>query len=74
LRLTNLVTTDSVADVLPRADRPLVPVAALAPKQVQDRMVSEATEVSAAPQVGKATKTAEATAPTGGAAVPLPAK
>jgi len=70
------VTTDTVAEVFPRADRTAAPVAALAPKQFQDRVLSEAaTEVAAAgSQVGKSTKTAEATAPTGGAAVPVPAK
>jgi hypothetical protein len=74
LRLTNLVTTDAIAEVLPRADRPATPVAALVPKQVQDRVVSDAADVATAPQVGKSTRTAEAAAPTGGAAVPAPAK
>ena len=77
LKLTNLVTTESVAEVFPRTtDRPATSVAGLPPKQVQDRVISETVEVvpAAAPQVGKATKTAEAVAPTGGAAVPLPPK
>jgi len=74
LRLTNLVTTDVVAELFPRTDRAATPVAALGPKQVQDRLMSEAAEVSAGPQVGKVTKTAEAMAPTGGAAAPVPAK
>jgi hypothetical protein len=74
LRLTNLVTTDAIAEVFPRADRPATPVAALAAKQVQDRVVSDVAEVSTTPQVGKSTRTAEATAPTGGAGVPAPAK
>ena len=59
LRLTNLVTTDRVADVLPRFDRS-VPVATLKSKTLQDRFVSadaDSSEVSA-----KSTKTAEATA------------
>jgi hypothetical protein len=74
LRLTNLVTTDAIAEVFPRADRPATPVAALVPKQVQDRVVSDAADVATAPQVGKSTRTAEAAAPTDGAAVPAPAK
>jgi len=74
LRLTNLVTTDVVAEVFPRTDRVAVPVASLPPKQVQDRLVSDVAEIPAVPQVGKSTRTAEAAAPTGGAAVPAPAK
>jgi hypothetical protein len=68
LRLTNLVTTDTVADVLPWVDNSAVPVAELSPKPVQDRFVGEA--VAAERPVGppKSTKTAEATAPTGGVA------
>src|ERR1700680_4466734 len=37
LRLTNLVTTDAVADVLPQTGTSAAPVAALTPKPVQDR-------------------------------------
>jgi hypothetical protein len=63
LRLTNLVTTDAVADVLPR-DNP-VPVAEAKPKAVQDRLVS--TPVADGAQVPpKGTRTAEAQ--TGGVA------
>jgi hypothetical protein len=72
LRLTNLVTTDAVAEVFPRAERVAMPVGSLPPKQVQDRLLSDAAETG--PQVGKSTRTAEAVAPTGGAAVPGPAK
>jgi hypothetical protein len=74
LRLTNLVTTDAVADVLPRVDNTTVPVAELSPKPVQDRFVSEAVgaEKPAAPP--KSTKTAEATVPTGGIAATMPGK
>jgi hypothetical protein len=57
LRLTNLVTTDAVADVLPR-DIP-VPVADLKPKAVQDRFVSTASDGDAHAQAVKGTKTAE---------------
>ena len=44
LRLTNLVTTDAVADVLPQTEIAAAPVAELAPKPVQDRFVSSAAE------------------------------
>jgi hypothetical protein len=81
LRLTNLVTTDAVAEVFPagtpKADQDTMPVAALAPaaagpaaKPVQDRFVSA--NVEQAPQgparPAKSTKTAEAMVPTGGLA------
>ena len=72
LRLTNLVTTDKVVDVLPRADVS-VPMA-MAPKTLQDRFVSSTAETSAAAQPAKATKTAEALVPTVNAAPPVPAK
>jgi hypothetical protein len=72
LRLTNLVTTDAVADVLPH-DSPSIPVAELKPsepkpKPTQDRFVSSAVEGDAPAQAVKSTKTAEAMVPTGGAA------
>jgi hypothetical protein len=72
LRLTNLVTTDAVAELLPRNDGVAsVPVAALPPKSVQDRFVSSATtEDEPIAPVAKSTKTAEAVVPTGGVAVP----
>ena len=59
LRLTNLVTTNAVADVLPRDNA--VPVADARPKAVQDRFVSAPVKNDDA-QVppAKATKTAEA--------------
>jgi hypothetical protein len=77
LRLTNLATSDAVAEVLPQTDQTdsaVVPVAALPPKSVQDRFVSNAveTETNPAPAV-KSTKTAEAVVPTGGvSAAPAP--
>src|SRR5438876_7773856 len=75
LRLTNLVTTDAVAEVLPHMDTANVPVADAAAKSVQDRFVSKAMETETNPQSAKSTKTAEALAPTGGnAAAPPPAK
>lgn len=75
LRLTNLVTTEAVADVLPRDNNASVPVAELKSKATQDRFASSVVEGDAPPPVAKPTKTAEATAPTGGAATaPAPAK
>jgi hypothetical protein len=64
LKLTNLVTTDLAADVLPHVDISAPAMADLAPKS-QDRFGEEA-EPSA-----KSTKTAEALAPTGGVVTPV---
>ncbi len=64
LRLTNLITTDQVADVLPRTE-PSGKVAGLKPKSVEDRFVSAEAETDASV---KTTKTAEATA----AVAPVP--
>ena len=58
LRLTNLITTNQVGDVLPRTD-PSDKVAGLKPKAVEDRFVSAEADTEAAV---RATKTAEATA------------
>ncbi len=66
LRLTNLATTDLVADVLPHAGTAAVPVAEVTHKSVQDRFVSAPAD--AAIQPVKSTKTAEAL--TGGIATP----
>jgi len=63
LRLTNLVTTDAVADVLPPLGVLAVPVAGLATKPVQDRFASSAEKDEAATPVGKSTRTAEVLAP-----------
>jgi hypothetical protein len=62
LRLTNLVTTDAVADVLPPTGLLAAPVAGLAAKPVQDRFASSAVNEPAAPAT-KSTRTAEALAP-----------
>ena len=70
LRLTNLVTTDAVAEVLPHMDTANVPVADAAAKPVQDRFVSKAMEIETNPQSAKSTKTAEAHMPTGVVAAP----
>ena len=75
LRLTNLVTTDAVAEVLPQTEISQVPVAALAAKPTQDRFVSSAVEAETiAPQPAKSTKTAEALVPTGGVGATAPAQ
>jgi hypothetical protein len=70
LRRSNLVTTQAVADVLPQTD--VAPMVELAPKAVQDRIVTGEPEANL--PSAKSTKTAEATAPTGGSAAAGPAK
>jgi hypothetical protein len=63
LRLTNLVTTDVVAEVLPAMGGSIMQGAALATKPVQDRFASSVpNDVSAEPAV-KSTRTAEALVP-----------
>jgi hypothetical protein len=74
LRLTNLVTTDAVAEVLPQTDSPNTPVAEFAAKSTQDRFVSSAVQTETNPQSAKSTKTAEAMVPTGGIVAAAPAK
>jgi hypothetical protein len=70
LRQTNVITTDAIAQVLPPADV-ITPMAELHSKQIQDRFVISSTvHDDAAPAAAKSTKTAEAAAPTGGAAPP----
>jgi hypothetical protein len=66
LKLTNLVTTDLVADVLPHVDVTAPAMAELAPK-TQARFGVEPE------QPAKSTKTAEAVVRTGGAAAPAAA-
>jgi hypothetical protein len=70
LRTTNLVTTDAVADVLPQTGTSVAPVAALTPKPVQDRFAASTAQSETNLPSAKSTKTAEATAPTGGVAAP----
>jgi hypothetical protein len=60
LRLTNLVTTDMVA----QPGSPNAAVVELTPKPVQDRFVSSAVETETNPEPAKSTKTAEAMGPT----------
>jgi hypothetical protein len=75
LRLTNLVTTDAVVEVLPQLDSSNVPVAEVVTKPVQDRFVSETVSAEKPQAVSaKSTKTAEATVPTGGVAPVAPAQ
>ena len=62
LRLTNLVTTDMVAE----PGSPNAAVVELTPKPVQDRFVSSAVATETNPQPAKSTKTAEAMGPTSG--------
>jgi hypothetical protein len=73
LRLTNLVTTDLVAEVLPKTRGSRMPVAALPAKPMQDRLVSTAADSEPTAPGVKSTKTAEAAGPTGGTAA-APAK
>jgi hypothetical protein len=61
LRLTNLVTTDAIAEVLPSARGSVVQV--LATKPVQDRFSGSAVSEVVAP-AAKSTRTAEALTPT----------
>jgi hypothetical protein len=73
LRLTNVVTTDAVVDVLGPQDNSSVPMAEAKPaKPTQDRFVSSAVDGDAQTQAAKSTKTAEAVVPTGGTAAPAP--
>jgi hypothetical protein len=67
LRLTHLVTTDAVAEVLPETE--VVgssSVAVLPPKPVQDRFANGAAASGPVAPAAKSTKTAEAIAPAGG--------
>jgi hypothetical protein len=74
LRLTNLITTDAVAEVLPQDNSAATAAVALNAKPTQDRFVSTAAADDVVPLPTKPTKTAEAMLPTGGAsmAVPVP--
>jgi hypothetical protein len=68
LKLTNLVTTDLVADVLPHVDLAGPAMAGVTPKS-QDRFGADHPDVQAV----KSTQTAEALVPTGGVAPPAAA-
>jgi hypothetical protein len=69
LLLTNLVTTDAVAEILPKKTGINAAVADAKVKPVQDRFVSSALDAGEIAPV-KPTKTAEATPPTGGMVPP----
>ncbi len=73
LRLTNLVTTDAIADVLPHMNPPSDAVADLA-KPVQARFAGSTAEAEATPHGAKSTRTAEAVAPAVSVAGAVPAK
>jgi hypothetical protein len=73
LRLTNLITTDRLSEVLPQTERS-VPVAQVTAKPMQDRFGSNAADMEAAEPPVKSTKTAEAQVPTGSVAVTAPAQ
>jgi hypothetical protein len=62
LRLTNLVTTDMVA----QPASPNAAVIELTPKPAQDRFASSALTTETNPEPAKSTKTAEAIGPTSG--------
>ena len=64
LRLTNLVTTDAVAEVLPPMSGSAVQGVAMAAKPVQDRLVSSAVNNAPVAVPAKSTRTAEVLAPT----------
>jgi hypothetical protein len=68
LRLTNLVTTDMVA----QPGNPNAAVVELMPKQVQDRFVSSAVATETNPEPAVSTKTAEAMGPTAGVRAAAP--
>ena len=73
LRVTNLVTTDAVADVLPRqGNTAQVPVADAKTKPNQERFVASTVDGDDQPQPARSTKTAEAVLPTGGTTAPVP--
>jgi hypothetical protein len=70
LRLTNLVTTDAVAEVLAAPDTAAAPAAVAAAKPLQDRFAGDAVTAATSQQPVKSTRTAEAMVPTGGVAAP----
>jgi hypothetical protein len=69
LRLTNLVTTEAMAELLPQTGGSVLPAVVLGTRPMQDRLASGSGEDPAAASLK--TKTAEALAPTGrGGAAP----
>jgi len=72
LRLSNLVTTDLLADVLPQADHGM-PMAETEQRPAEDRFTAGAADAEVKGQAGKSTKTAEALPPNDGVAPSPPA-
>jgi len=72
LRLTNLITTDAVAEVLPQDNGGSGTAVALNAKPTQDRFVSGSAESELVSMPARSTKTAEAMVPTGGSAAVAP--
>jgi hypothetical protein len=70
LQLTNLMTTDAVAEVLSPNDSAATAAVADVSAKKQDRVVSETVSAEKPLSALKSTKTAEATVPTGGVAAP----
>jgi hypothetical protein len=68
LRLSNLMTTEAVAEVLTQDNAPVAEL-----KPIQDRFLNAVEEATPAP-AAKSTKTAEASVPTGGASTAAPVK
>ncbi|MGO8913774.1 MAG: hypothetical protein ACLQDM_31245 [Bradyrhizobium sp.] len=68
LRLTNLVTTDLVAEVLPQTGGPVMPMAAITAQPGPDLPVRSAADNEPIATAAKSTKTAEAIVPTGSVA------
>ena len=73
LRVTNVATSDLVAEVLPQLEGASLPVTEVTAKAVQDRFVTTAAEGGADSQSTKSTKTAEAI-PSGANVATAPAK
>jgi len=73
LRLTNVATSDLVAEVLPQLEGAILPVTEVTAKAVQDRFVTTAAEAGTDSQSTKSTKTAEAI-PSGANVATAPAK
>ena len=73
LRVTNVATSDLVAEVLPQLDAIILPVTEVAAKPMQDRFVTTAAEAGTDSQSTKSTKTAEAI-PSGANVATAPAK
>jgi hypothetical protein len=72
LRLTNLVTTDAVAEVLPSKGGSAMQSVADVIKPVQDRFAATAVSDEKAAPVAKSTRTAEVLTPAAGVAATPP--